>query len=329
MNYSVVGSSAGIAAISARQVDFGASDVPMNARELAASKGGPVTQVPDALAAEGVAYNLNLPAGSRLHLTGPVLAGIFLGQITHWNNPAITALNPGITLPAASIAVVHRSDGSGTTYIFSNYLSSVVPGLGRQGRHRQDAELAGRGRRRRQRQCDLHSVPHTLLHRIRRASLFPGPGPAVRRYCNRAGSYVLPSTQTIAAAAAQTRHRLDRLLDRQPARLQQLPDQRLQLGDGLHPPAQSGRGQELVTMLDWLTHDGQAYAAANLYVPLPAHVRQLAPYHARPGNRAGRNAPPRLTAIRSGSLDRRNRDGFRDDEGRAGYRPRREFGSAG
>ena len=127
VNYSPVGSSAGIAAISAKQVDFGASDVPMNTRELAASKGGQVTQVPDALGAEGVAYNLPLPAGARLHLTGPVLAAIFLGQITHWNDPAIAALNPGITLPTASIAVVHRSDGSGTTYIFSNYLSSVSP----------------------------------------------------------------------------------------------------------------------------------------------------------------------------------------------------------
>ena len=127
VNYSPVGSSAGIAAISTRRVNFGASDVPMNASEQAAATGGPVTQVPDALGAEGVAYNLDLPAGTRLHLTGPVLAAIFLGQITHWNDPAITALNPGITLPAASIQVVHRSDGSGTTYIFSNYLSSVDP----------------------------------------------------------------------------------------------------------------------------------------------------------------------------------------------------------
>ena len=127
MNYAVVGSSAGIAAISAKRVDFGASDVPMNASELAAAKGGPITQVPDALGAEGVADNLDLPAGTRLHLTGPVLAAIYLGQITRWNDPAITALNPGAPLPDASIAVVHRSDGSGTTYIFSNYLSSVDP----------------------------------------------------------------------------------------------------------------------------------------------------------------------------------------------------------
>jgi hypothetical protein len=110
-----------------RQVDFGASDVPMTAAEQSAARGGRVTQVPVALGGEGVAYNLNLPAGARLHLTGPVLARIFLGQITSWNDPAITALNPGINIPDAPITVVHRSDSSGTTYIFSNYLSSVDP----------------------------------------------------------------------------------------------------------------------------------------------------------------------------------------------------------
>jgi hypothetical protein len=85
----------------------------------------PVTQVPVDLGAEGVIYNLTLPAGARLHLTGPVLAAIFLGQVTRWNAPAITALNPGLSLPAAPVNVVHRSDGSGATYIFSNYLSST------------------------------------------------------------------------------------------------------------------------------------------------------------------------------------------------------------
>jgi len=127
IGYSAVGSSAGITAFSARQVDFGASDVPMTAPEQAAAKGGPITQVPVALGGEGVVYNLSLPAGARLHLTGPVLAAIFLGQITSWTDPAVTALNPGVSLPPARINVVHRSDGSGTTYIFSNYLSSVDP----------------------------------------------------------------------------------------------------------------------------------------------------------------------------------------------------------
>ena len=91
VSYSAVGSSAGIAAFSARQVDFGASDVPMTASERAAASGGPVAQVPVALGGEGVVYNLSLPAGARLHLTGPVLAAIFLGQITRRNDPALTA----------------------------------------------------------------------------------------------------------------------------------------------------------------------------------------------------------------------------------------------
>ena len=182
VNYSPVGSSAGIAAISAKQVDFGASDVPMNASELAAATGGPITQVPDALGAEGIAYNLNLPAGARLHLTGPVVAEIFLGQITRWNDPAITALNPGITLPAG----VDRRCAPLRRQRHHLHLQQLPvqrrPGLGGQGRHRQDAQLAGRGRRRRQRQRDLHGVPHPLLHRIYRAGLFPGPRPAARRH---------------------------------------------------------------------------------------------------------------------------------------------------
>jgi phosphate transport system substrate-binding protein len=127
ISYSAVGSSAGIAAFSARRVDFGASDVPMTAAEQAAATGGPIAQVPVALGGEGIVYNLSLPAGARLHLTGPVLAAIYLGQVTSWHDPAITALNPSLPLPATAIRVVHRSDGSGTTYIFSNYLTATDP----------------------------------------------------------------------------------------------------------------------------------------------------------------------------------------------------------
>ncbi len=123
----------------------------MTAAEQADAKGGPL-QVPVNLGAEGVVHNLSLPAGSRLHLTGPVIARIFLGQITSWRDPAITALNPGINLPDAPISGVHRTDGSGTTYIFSNYLPSASPAHG-QGGHRQDTQVAGRGGSRRQRRC--------------------------------------------------------------------------------------------------------------------------------------------------------------------------------
>ena len=277
VNYSPVGSSAGIAAISARQVNFGASDVPMNAGELAAAKGGPVTQVPDALGAEGVAYNLNLPAGARLHLTGPVLAAIFLGQITHWNDPAITALNPGITLPAASIAVVHRSDGSGTTYIFSNYLSSVDPtwaakvGTSKTLKWPVGEGAEGNGSV----AATVFRTPFSIGYVEQAYSQgLVLPFAAIR---NQAGDYVLPSTQTIAAAAAQKPDitPADFSIVNQPGASSYPISGYSWALIYTHQPDQAS-GQDLVTMLDWLTHDGQAYAAANLYVPLPAQVRQLA-----------------------------------------------------
>ena len=278
VNYSPVGSSAGIAAISARQVDFGASDVPMNASELAATKGGLVTQVPDALGAEGVAYNLDLPAGARLHLTGPVLAAIFLGQITRWNDPAITALNPGITLPGR----VDRRRAPLRRQRHHLHLQQLPvqrrPHLGGQGRHRQDADFAGRGRRRRQRQRDLHGVPHPVLHRLRRAGIFQGlvlPFAAIR---NQAGNYVTrpPRRSRRTAPRPETPHHAGRLLHRQQPGASSYPVGGYSWALVYTQQPDQARGQALVAMLDWLTHDGQAYAAANSYVPLPAQVRQLA-----------------------------------------------------
>ena len=153
VDYSAVGSSAGIAAISARQVDFGASDVPMNASELAAAQGGPVTQVPDALGAEGVAYNLDLPAGAQLHLTGPVLAAIFLGQITYWRDPGHHRPEPGHH-PAGCVDLRRAPLRRQRHHLHLQQLPvQRRSGLGGQGRHRQDAELAGLGGRRRQRQA--------------------------------------------------------------------------------------------------------------------------------------------------------------------------------
>jgi phosphate transport system substrate-binding protein len=277
VNYSPVGSSAGIAAITARQVNFGASDVPMNASELAAAKGGPVTQVPDALGAEGVAYNLNLPAGARLHLTGPLLARIFLGQITHWNDPAITALNPGITLPAASIAVVHRSDGSGTTYIFSNYLSSADPAwAAKVGTSKTLHWPVGEGAE------GNGSVTSTVFRTpfsigYVEQAYSQGLVLPFAEIRNQAGNYVLPSTQTIAAAAAQKPDitPADFSIVNQPGASSYPISGYSWTLIYTHQPDQA-TGQDLVCMLDWLTHDGQAYAAANLYVPLPAQARQLA-----------------------------------------------------
>jgi len=125
VSYAAVGSSAGITRFTAGQVNFGVTDVPASPADLAGARGGPALQVPVDLGAVAVAYNVLTLSNTPLRLSGPVLAKIFLGLITKWNDPALTALNPGADLPDAYITVVHRSDGSGTTYIFSNYLSAT------------------------------------------------------------------------------------------------------------------------------------------------------------------------------------------------------------
>ncbi len=122
--YSPVGSGAGIAAITARQVDFGASDAPLSPDQFNTCNG--CVQIPWALGATSIIYNLpGVP--NNLHMTGPVLAKIYLGQITKWNDPAIKALNPKVSLPSTSITPVYRSDNSGTSYNFTDYLSAVSP----------------------------------------------------------------------------------------------------------------------------------------------------------------------------------------------------------
>ncbi len=277
IGYSAVGSSAGIAAFSAGQVDFGASDVPMTAREQAAAKNGSITQVPVALGGEGVVYNLSLPAGARLHLTGPVLAAIFLGKITRWNDPAITTLNPGLSLPPAPINVVHRADGSGTTYIFSNYLSSIDPAW---------AAKVGTGKTLHWPTGEGAEGNSGVAVAVNRTAFSIGyveqayskglllPFAAIR---NQAGHYVIPSAQTVAADAA-----------RKPAITPADFSIVNQPGPDSYPISgyswalvytrqkNQATGQALVSMLGWLTHDGQAYAAANGYVPLPAQIQQLA-----------------------------------------------------
>ncbi len=272
---STVGSSAGIAAFSAKQTDFGASDVPMTATEQAAARGGASVQVPVDLGAEAIADKLTGLPG--LHLTGPVIARIFLGQITSWNDPAITALNPHVSLPSQQITVVHRSDGSGTTYIFSNYLSSVDPawaakvgtgttlhwpaGIGVEGNPGVAEAVA--------------HIPFSIGYIERSYSSGPALFDAAIR--NQAGNYVTPIAASIAADAAQKS-------DITPADFSIVNEP----GADSYPisgyswaliythQTSQATGQALVNLLDWLTHGGQAYAAATGYVPLPPQIQQLA-----------------------------------------------------
>jgi phosphate transport system substrate-binding protein len=203
VNYAGVGSSAGIAAITGKNVDFGASDAPMTAQQ--ASKCG-CDEVAWALSATGPAYNL--PGVGNLNLSGPVLADIYLGKITNWDDPAIKALNKGVKLPNLRVVPVYRSDGSGDTYAFTNFLYHSAPawkpiGLGTSvqwpagvgtGAHG-NSGVAG----------VIASTPGAIGYV---STFYVRLTPAIHqaRVENNAGKFVYPYIQDIAAAAALVTH---------------------------------------------------------------------------------------------------------------------------
>ena len=232
----------GITRFTAGQADFGATDVPASAADLAGARGGPAIQVPVDLGAVAVSYDVQARGNTPLKLTGPVLAKIFLGQITKWTDPAITALNPSAGLPDVYINVVHRSDGSGTTYIFSNYLSSVSPAW---------ASAVGAGR-------SLHwpvgygasgdpGVAAAIEHAADsigylETSYSEGIGRRVRRYRQPGRELRHPDChRDRRRRRGQAADHRQRLLHRQPARPRRLPDLRLQLGPDLRQAANQRR----------------------------------------------------------------------------------------
>lgn len=132
INYSFTGSGTGIKQISDQTTAFGASDAPMTDKQLAAATGGEIIHIPLVMGAVVPIYNVpGVDKNKPLVFSGPVLADIFTGKVNQWNDPAIAKLNPGVKLPAADITVVHRSDGSGTTYVWADYLCKVSRNLKR------------------------------------------------------------------------------------------------------------------------------------------------------------------------------------------------------
>lgn len=199
LNYQSIGSGGGIKQIRSKTVDFGASDMPLKAEDLA--KDGMI-QFPAIMG--GVVPVVNVPGvgPGQLKLSGPLLADVFLGKVTKWNDPAIAGMNPGVALPVSAITVVHRSDGSGTTFLFTNYLSKVSPewkskvgentsvswpagigGKGNEGVAAQVQRLKGSIGYVEYAYAKQNKMAHTLLK-------------------NRAGSFVAPAEKTFQAAAA-------------------------------------------------------------------------------------------------------------------------------
>ncbi|HKB80467.1 MAG TPA: phosphate ABC transporter substrate-binding protein PstS [Thermoanaerobaculia bacterium] len=277
VNYQSIGSGGGVQQVIKGVVDFGASDYPLNDEQTKAAEaaGGPVVHVPVTMGAVSVGYNLPVEG---LRLDGPTLADIYLGKITKWNDRRIAAINPGVQLPSTAIAVVHRADGSGTTFIFTSYLSAVSPewkskagaagsvkwpvGIGAKGSEGVSGQVTNTPGA-----VGYFEMAYANLNHIKSAVLK-----------NAGGRFVAPSVQGAADAGASAANNM-------PADLKAVfvnaP------GDTSYPIAgfswiivyqnqkDATKGEALVKLLRYTVHDGQQFAQALDYAPLPKPVQDL------------------------------------------------------
>ncbi|MCD9006413.1 phosphate ABC transporter substrate-binding protein PstS [Luteimonas sp. XNQY3] len=281
VNYQSIGSGGGIAQIKAGTVDFGSSDKPLDSAELQAAGLG---QFPSAIGGVVPVLNVDGLQPGQLKLTGSLLADIFLGKVATWNDPAIAALNPGVTLPAGKISIVHRSDGSGTTFNFSNYLSKVseswkstvgegtsvqwpsgVGGKGNEGVASYVQQIKG--------SIGYVELAYALQNNMPYASLQ-----------NAAGNWVQPSEESFAAAAATadwaSAQDFNLVITNAPGpdawpitatNFMLMPKQ----------PKDAARSQAARDFFKWAFESGQAQASELHYVPLPAElVQQIEAYWA-------------------------------------------------
>ncbi len=278
INYQSIGSGGGIRQYTEGTVDFGATDGPMNPAQMAAVQ-GEVVHLPTVLGAVVVTYNLPSLSGTKLKFDGATIADIFMGKIVKWNDPKIAALNPGVTLPNVDLIVVHRSDGSGTSYIFTDFLSKVSPawkgkvgsatavewpvglgGKGNEGVTEQVKQVEG--------SVGYVELIYALSNNLPYASIK-----------NSAGTFVEPSLESVAAAAAS-------------ANLKKGTDFRVSITDAPGPnsyPISSftwllirpkmkdpAKAKALKDFLNWMTTaDAQQMASGLKYAPLPAEVAAL------------------------------------------------------
>jgi phosphate transport system substrate-binding protein len=278
INYQSIGSGGGIQQFTAKNVDFGASDVPMNAGELARA-GQPVLQIPVTLGGAAIAYNLP-GVTATIKLTRQVIADIYLGKILKWNDPQIAKLNKGVNLPDISIVVVHRSDGSGTSYIFTDFLSHVSPewkskvGTGKSVSWPAPSAVGAKGNEGVAGQ--VRSTPGAIGY-VELAYVIENHMPAATIQ-NRAGKWVACSEATVAAAAA-TKPEVSptnfSIVDA--AGANSYPISGYSWVMVYKKPADAGRAKELYNVLSWLVGpQGQSNAKSVDYVPLPVNVQNAA-----------------------------------------------------
>jgi phosphate transport system substrate-binding protein len=271
-NYQSIGSGGGIRQVLAQTVDFGASDGPMTDEQLSQAK-TKILHIPTVMGAVVPAYNVPGVSG-ELKFTPEALAGIFLGKITSWNDPALVKANPGVNLPNQTIIVVHRSDGSGTTYIFTDYLCKVssewANGPGKATSVKWPVGLGGKGNEGvagmiRQMQGGIGYIE--LIYAVQNNIAYG----SVK---NSAGSFVKASLESVTAAAASAKS--------MPA------DFRVSItnapGKDAYPISsftwllipekskEAAKGKILADFLNWMVDDGQKMTADLTYAPLPENV---------------------------------------------------------
>jgi phosphate transport system substrate-binding protein len=272
VNYQSIGSGGGIKQILEKTVDFGASDAPMNDGEMAKAQ-GKILHVPTTLGAVVLAYNL--PGVTGLKLTPETVAGIYLGEITKWNDARLAADNPGLPLPGDAISVAFRSDGSGTTAVFTDYLAAVSPAWKEKvGAGKSVKFPAGMGAKGNEGVAgQVKTTPGTVGYI--ELAYAKQTGLAFASLRNAAGKFVEPSLDGISAAAAGF--------------VPSMPEDMRQnivnpSGEAAYPISafsyilvygdlpEGEKGKALVDFLWWALHDGQKLGADLHYAPLPAEV---------------------------------------------------------
>ncbi|HEX5031071.1 MAG TPA: phosphate ABC transporter substrate-binding protein PstS [Candidatus Eisenbacteria bacterium] len=273
INYQSIGSGGGIQQLKAGTVDFGASDAPLNDEKLAEMP-HPVLHIPTVAGAVVLAYNLP-ELTQPLQLTPQALAGIFMGTVKTWNDPAIQAANPGVVLPATAVLAVHRSDGSGTSNIFTTYLSAVSPDWKTKvGANTSVAWPAGVGAKGNegvtgQVKQTPGSIGYVELAYAKQNSL------ATAKLQNSSGAFIEPSLASTTAAIRASAQAL-------------AADVRAPTVDAAGPDAypiaaltfilvyedqkDAAKGKEIANFLHWAIHQGQDEVEALQYARLPAEI---------------------------------------------------------
>jgi len=275
INYQSIGSGGGIRQLTEGTVDFGASDAPMSDAEMAKLK-APVMHLPTVLGAVVITYNI--PGVTKsIRLTGPIVADIFAGKITKWNDGQITALNKGVKLPASDILVVHRSDGSGTTYIFSDYLSTVSPSWAQApGKGKELAWPVGLGGKGNEGVAGQVKQTPGAIGYVELAYAKQNSLPFADLQ-NANGEFITPTIESVTNAAAAAA-----------AKLPDNTDYRISIvnaaGKGAYPISSftfllvyqtqpdAAKGKKLVDFLRWYLRNGEKTAASLDYAPLPASM---------------------------------------------------------